>query len=90
MILTLRYIIGLVEVDRMKFSMRALALLILRFGLAAVSLFKSSQKTLAWLGGSGIASFAGDLTRLGILVVWLPAPGRYSLSAPAFGEREAQ
>ena len=71
----------------MKRSKQDLAFLILRLGLAAVFLFNGSQKTLAWFGGSGITSFAGYLTRLGVpyplfaapLVAWSELLGGLSL-----------
>ncbi|HEV2297909.1 MAG TPA: DoxX family protein [Candidatus Acidoferrales bacterium] len=71
----------------MKRSRQDLGFLILRFGLAAVFLFNGSQKILSWFGGSGIASFAAYLTRLGVpyphfaapLVAWSELLGGLSL-----------
>jgi len=50
-----------------------LALLVLRLGLASIFLYHGSQKLFGWFGGSGLASFAEDLARLGLPVSSLAA-----------------
>lgn len=55
-------------------SIRDIALLILRLGLAMVFLYHGSQKVLGWFGGSGIGSFASYLTRIRVPYPQFAAP----------------